>query len=71
MVDSLCSCTSRHLEAAASVVPSTNYLTCESGWDDQDQFSFGDHAEHGEILAKPLVHSMKHLVSGNVSRSNA
>jgi hypothetical protein len=55
-----------HLEAAASVVPSTNYLTCESGWDDQDQFSFGDHGEHGEILAKPLVHSMKHPVSGDL-----
>ena len=55
-----------HLEAAASVVPSTNYLTCESGWDDQDHFSFGDHAEHGEILASPLVHSIKHPVSRNL-----
>jgi hypothetical protein len=51
------------LEAAASIVPSVYYLTCESGWDDQDQFSFGNLAEHGEILAKPLVNSMKHPVS--------
>lgn len=55
-----------NLEAAASVVPSIYYLTCESGWDEQDQFSFGDHAEHGEILAKPLVHSTKHPVSGDL-----
>jgi hypothetical protein len=56
----------KQLEAAASVVPSVYYLTCESGWDDRDRFSFGDHGQHGEILAKPLVQSMKHPVSGDL-----
>src|SRR5205809_5741754 len=43
------------LKTAGLQVESPHELTFEVGWDFEDQFSFGDCAEHGEVQFYPLT----------------
>jgi hypothetical protein len=55
------------LNTAAAKIPSPHYLTFEMGWDSEDQFSFGDYSQYGDIQLYALSRLVKHPVSQDFS----
>lgn len=55
------------LTTAAAEIASPHYLTFEMGWDSEDQFSFGDYSQYGEIQLYALAQLVKHPVSQDLS----
>ncbi len=55
------------LNTAAAKIPSPDYLTFEMGWDSEDQFSFGDYSQYGDIQLYALSRLVKHPVSQDFS----
>ena len=51
------------LTNAAIEIESPNYLNFETGWDFENEFSFGDYSEYGNIKLYALVSSVKHPIS--------
>jgi len=51
------------LNAAAIEIASPHYLTFETGWNFEDEFSFGDYSEYGDIQLYSLISSIKHPIS--------
>ena len=48
------------LSAAFGEIPSPHYLNFELGWDQQDEFNFGNHSIYKGIDLYPLVSAIKH-----------
>jgi len=55
------------LNTAAAKIPSPYDLTFEMGWDSEDQFSFGDYSQYGDIQLYALSRLVKHPVSQDFS----
>ena len=51
------------LSVAAIEIASPHYLTFETGWNFEDEFSFGDYSEYGDIQLYSLLSSTKHPIS--------
>lgn len=51
------------LNMAASKIMSPHDITFEMGWTSEDQFSFGDYSQYGEIQLYALAQLIKHPVS--------
>jgi len=51
------------LDKAAREIISPDYLDFEVGWSFDDKFQFGDYSEYGDIQLYPLISSIKHPIS--------
>lgn len=55
------------LNTAAAEIASPHYLTFEMGWNSEDQFSFGDYSQYGDIQLYALARLVKHPISQDFS----
>ena len=51
------------LDKAATEILSPDYLEFDVGWNSDDKFQFGDYSEYGDIQLYPLISSIKHPIS--------
>lgn len=55
------------LNSAASQIKEPDDLAFETGWDFENQFSFGDHVEYGNLQLYPLVLTSKHPITNEIT----